>query len=61
MMNMSMSDDNDRQLRIRGIFADIQFLASHTPDAQVLVSKIFLPSQRHMLCSVQAIQRCRIC
>ena len=42
MMNISMTDDNGWQLRIRGIFADIQFVASHVPDAQVLVTRILL-------------------
>lgn len=46
---MSMTDDSARQLRIRGVFADIQFLASHIPDAQVLVTRALLPSPSDML------------
>lgn len=49
MMNMSMAEERNWQLRIRGIFADIQFLASHTPDAQVLVSWLLLLLQNHLL------------
>lgn len=43
---MSMTDDDDHQLRIRGAFADIQFLASHIPNAQVWVAGVFSALQR---------------
>ena len=35
MLAMSLKDDPDQQLRIRGIFADIQYLVKHIPNAQV--------------------------
>ena len=38
MFNMSMSNDDDLQLRIRGAFADMQYLVSHIHNAQVSIA-----------------------
>ena len=35
MLNLSMTNADDQQVRVRGAFADVQFLAGNVPDAQV--------------------------
>lgn len=45
MFNMSMSNDDDLQLRIRGAFADMQYLVSHIHTAQVSMPNTCVASQ----------------
>ena len=46
MAGMELSDDPTRQMRISGLFGDVQFLISHCPDAQVGLYKVPVWLQR---------------